>query len=73
MSREELQQKLAGPQTPKEWTSRAKGAADKARKAAESLDSEGRWLKNDEIDGSEFTKNLMAMATYVEARKKSGQ
>jgi hypothetical protein len=73
MGREELQQKLAGPQTPKEWMSRSKGAADKARKAVETLDSEGRWLKNDQIDGAEFTKNLNAMATYVEARKKSGQ
>lgn len=71
--REELLRKLGGPQTPKEWMSRAKGAADKARRAVESLDSEGRWLKNDEIDGAEFTKNLNAMATYVEARKKSGQ
>lgn len=72
-SREELQKKLAGPQTPKEWMSRAKGAADKARKAAESLDTEGRWLKNDEIDGGEFVKNMNAMTTYIEARKKSGQ
>ena len=70
---EEMRRKLAGPQTPKEWTSRAKGAAAKAQKAAESLDSEGRWLKGDEIDGAEFTKNLNAMAYYVEARKKSGQ
>lgn len=71
--REELLRKLGGPQTPKEWMSRAKGAADKARKAAESLDSEGRWLKDDEISGSEFTKNLNAMSTYVEARTKGGQ
>jgi len=72
-SREELQKKLAGPQTPKEWASRAKGVADKARKAADSLDSEGRWLKEDDIDGAEFTKNLNAMAAYVEAAKKSGK
>lgn len=71
--REELLRKLGGPQTPKEWMSRAKGSADKARKAAESLDSEGRWLKDGEISGSEFTKNLNAMSTYVEARAKSGQ
>lgn len=72
-SREELQRKLAGPQTPKDWMSRAKGAAAKAQKAADSLDREGRWLKGDEIDGGEFVKNLNAMAWYVEARKKSGQ
>ncbi len=71
--REELQQNQAGPQTPKEWTSRAKGAASKAQKAADSLDREGRWLKGDEIDAGEFVKNMNAMTTYVEARKKSGQ
>lgn len=72
-SREELLRKLTGPQTPKEWMSRAKGAAAKARRAVDSLDSEGRWLKDDEIDSGEFTKNLNAMAYYVEAWKKSGQ
>lgn len=72
-SREELQKNFAGPQTPKEWLSRAKAAASKARKAAESLDSEGRWLKNDEIDSGEFVKNMNAMTNYIEARKKSGE
>jgi PelA/Pel-15E family pectate lyase len=69
--REQLLQQLAGPQTPKEWAKRARGAADKARRAAESLDSEGRWLKNDRIDGSDFTKNLNALSYYVEAAKKA--
>jgi hypothetical protein len=68
-----LQRKLAGPATPKEWASRAKGAAAKAQKAADSLDSEGRWLKDDQIDSGEFVKNLNAMAYYVEAAKKSAQ
>lgn len=72
-SREESQRKLAGPATPKEWASRAKGAAAKARKAVDSLDSEGRWLKDGQIDSGEFVKNLNAMTYYVEARKKSGQ
>jgi hypothetical protein len=71
--REELQLNLAGPQTPKEWTSRAKAAASKAKKAAESLDSQGRWLKNDEIDAGEFVKGMNAMTNYVEARRKSGE
>ncbi len=71
--REELQQNFAGPQTPKEWASRAKGAASKAKKAAESLDSEGRWIKDDAIDCSEFVKGMNAMTNYVEARKKSGE
>ena len=70
-SREELQRKLAGPQTPKEWASRAKGAASKAQRAVAALDSEGRWLKGDEIDAGEFVKNLNAMTWYVEAAKKS--
>lgn len=71
--REELQQNFAGPQTPKEWASRAKGAASKAKRAAESLDSEGRWIKNDQIDAGDFVKNMNAMTNYVEARKKSGE
>jgi hypothetical protein len=70
---EEVRRKLAGPQTPKDWASKAKGAADKARKAAEALDSEGRWLKDDEIDAGEFVKNMNAMTAYMEARKNSGQ
>jgi len=72
-SREELQHNLAGPQTPKEWASRAKSTASKAKKAAEALDSEGRWLKKDAIDCGEFSKHLTAMAAYVEARKRSGK
>ena len=67
------EQNLAGPQTPKEWASRAKAAASKAKKAAASLDSEGRWLKKDEIDAGEFVKNMNAMTNYIEARKKSGE
>lgn len=70
---EEIRRKLSGPQTPKDWASKAKGAASKARRAAEALDSEGRWLKDDEIDSGEFVKNMSAMITYVEALKKSGQ
>jgi PelA/Pel-15E family pectate lyase len=69
--REQLLQQLAGPQTPKEWAKRARGAADKARRAADSLDSEGRWLKNDRIDGSDFARNLNALSYYVEAAKKA--
>jgi len=67
--REKLLAKLAGPQTPKEWKSKAKGAADKARRALKALDSEGRWLKSERIDSAEFTKHLNAMASYVEAMR----
>ena len=72
-SREELQRSQAGPQTPKEWKSRANGLTSKVQKAVGSLDSEGRWIKNDQIDAGEFVKNMNAMAAYVEARKKSGE
>ena len=72
-SREELLRKLAGPQTPKEWASKAKGAADKARKAQAALDNEGRWMKVDRIDGREFSKQLNAMADYVEAARKAAE
>ena len=72
-SREELLRKLAGPQTPKEWASKAKGAADKARKALAALDNEGRWIKDDRIDGREFSKQLNAMADYVEASRKAAE
>jgi len=71
--REQFLQQLAGPQTPKEWAKRARGAADKARRAAESLDSEGRWIKNDRIDGTDFTKNLNTLNYYVEAAKKAAR
>ena len=33
--------------------------------------SEGRWLKDDQIDSGELVKNLNAMAFYVEAARKS--
>jgi hypothetical protein len=33
--------------------------------------SEGRWLKDGQIDSGEFVKNLNAMAYYVEAVGKS--
>ena len=71
--REKLLAKLAGPQTPKEWMSRAKGVADKARRALEALDSEGRWLKDDRIDGAEFTRNLNALAYYLDAARQAAK
>lgn len=71
--REKLLAKLSGPQSPKEWMSKAKGAADKARRALEALDSEGRWLKDDRIDGSEFTKNLNALAYYLDAARQAAK
>lgn len=69
--REQLLQQLAWPQTFKEWGKRARGVLDKARRAAESLDSEGRWLTNDRIDSSDFVRNLNALSYYVEAAKKA--
>ena len=71
--REELQINFAGPQTPKAWKSKASGLTAKVQKAVSSLDSEGRWIKDDAIDSAEFSKHLTAMASYIEARKKSGE
>ncbi len=70
-SREDLQRKLQGPATPKEWKSRAKGVIAKVQKALSALDSEGRWLKDDQIDAAEFSKHLTAMAYYIEAATNS--
>jgi len=44
----------------------------KVRKAVSSLDSDGRWIKDDAMDCAEFVKHMNAMTNYVEARKKSG-
>jgi hypothetical protein len=71
--REKLLAKLSGPQSPKEWMSKAKGVADKARRALEALDSEGRWLKDDRIDGAEFTRNLNALAYYLDAARQAAK
>lgn len=70
-SRADLQRKLQGPATPKEWKSRANGVIAKVQKALSALDSEGRWLKDGQIESGEFVKNLNAMAYYVEAAGKS--
>jgi hypothetical protein len=71
--REELLEKRSGPTDEKGWTKRAKGAAGKANSALQSQQPDGSWIKGDEIDGTEFTKHLMAMAYYVEAAKKGGE
>jgi PelA/Pel-15E family pectate lyase len=71
--REALLEKRAGPTDEKGWTKRAKGAAGKANSALQSQQLDGSWIKGDEIDGTEFTKHLMAMAYYVEAAKKGGE
>lgn len=71
--REELLAKRAGPQTPKEWASKAKGAAGKAAAAMQTQQPDGSWISGDEIDARDITKHLMAMAAYVEARKKTGE
>jgi hypothetical protein len=41
------------------------------QKALSALDSEGRWLKDDQIDAAEFSKHLTAMAYYIEAATNS--
>lgn len=71
--REELLAKRAGPSDEKGWASRAKGAADKAAQAVKFQTPEGYWLKGDEIDAGEFSKNMQAMSVYVEGAAKGGE
>lgn len=70
--REKLLKKRQDAPSEKSWASKAKGAAGKANAALKAQQPDGRWLKGDEIDGSETTKHLMAMISYVEAARKGG-
>jgi PelA/Pel-15E family pectate lyase len=70
--REKLLEKRAGPTSEKSWLSKAKGAAGKTHAALESRTADGIWMKGDEIDAGEFTKNMTAMAYYLEAAKRAG-
>lgn len=72
-SRETLLEKRFGPTDEKGWSKKAKGVAGKANSALQSQQPDGSWIKDDEIDGADFTKHLMAMAYYVEAAKKGGE
>jgi len=70
--RESLLERRAGPTSEKSWTSKAKGVAGKVNAALKSQNTDGIWVKGDEIDAGEFTKHMNAMAYYVEAAKKGG-
>lgn len=72
MTREELLKKAAEPATPKEWVSKAKGAAKKTVTALRDQNKEGVWTHENVIEGSLITKHLLAMVTYLEAAKKAG-
>lgn len=72
MSRDELRHRSAEPTTPREWLSRAKGAAKKAVTALEGQNKEGVWTTNNVIEGSLITKHLLAMVTYLDAAKRAG-
>ena len=72
LSREEMQQKVGVPKTPREWLSKAKGAAKKAVTALEGQNKEGVWTTNNVIEGSLITKHLLAMVAYLDAAKRAG-
>lgn len=71
--REELLRKKESPDTAKSWSSQAKGQAGKVAAALKSLDSKGRWIKDDHIDAGEFVKHFKAMSTYLEGAQKGGE
>lgn len=71
--REEFLRKKESPDTAKGWTSHAKGQAGKVTSALKTLDSKGRWIKDDLIDAGEFVKNFKAMSNYLEAVQKGGE
>lgn len=71
-SRDELLKKAAEPETPREWLSKAKGAAKKTVTALEGQNKEGVWTTNNVIEAALIHKHLLAMVTYLEAAKKAG-
>lgn len=71
--RTELLRKQQSPDTDKKWTSQAKGQAAKVNTALKSLDSKGRWIKDDLIDAGEFVKHFKAMSSYLEGAQKGGE
>lgn len=71
--REELLRKKGSPDNAKSWSSQAKGQAAKVNTALKSLDSKGRWIKDDLIDAGEFVKHFKAMSSYLEGAQKGGE
>ncbi|MCB1225554.1 MAG: hypothetical protein KDK99_07070 [Verrucomicrobiales bacterium] len=72
LSREEQLKKLQDPATPREWLSKAKGAAKKTVTALKNQNKEGVWTDDNEYDARAFLKHVNAMIQYLEAAQKSG-
>lgn len=70
--REKLLEKRGESTSEKSWASKAKGSAGKVNVALKAQQPDGSWVNGDEIDGSETTKHIMAMAYYLDAAKKGG-
>ena len=64
--------KLQDPATPREWLSKAKGAAQKTVTALKNQNKEGVWTDDNEYDARAFLKHVNAMIQYLEAAQKSG-
>lgn len=75
MSREQLlTRRNKRPDSPKDWTSRAKDKAKDVREAMKSQKKKGAWINNDDlIDARLFVKNFEKMNAYVEAAKQGGE
>lgn len=68
-----LAERSEAPETPKEWTSRAKSYSSGVRDAMLAQKKEGVWIDDgDSIDSGLFASNLKRMSAYVEAATKGG-
>lgn len=70
--RAQLLGKRADPDTPRRWTSRAKGEVDEVKAALRTQDKKGWWLKKDQIDAGLFVQYFEAMAKYVKSARLGG-
>ena len=69
---EKFRRDKAGPTRPESWAWEARSVASAAKKAIETLDDEGRWVRDGMIDTTDFIRNARALAQCIEALKKSG-
>ncbi len=71
--REEVLVKRTPPATPREWLSKAKGAASKTAAALREQNREGVWTRNNVFEADLIVRHMRAMTTYVEAAKNAGE
>jgi hypothetical protein len=62
--------KRALPDTAKDWTSKAKGAAGKTVTALTTQDKKGYWKEDGLISAGLYVKHMKAMTLYLEASQK---